>query len=65
MEIYYTRHDELIIEVNGDWLNEVGADEVEKILRDMLEHQINDWTPFKIEVVQTHAEQLGIRFNED
>jgi hypothetical protein len=65
MEIYYTRHDELIIEVNGDWLNEVGSDEVEKILRDMLEHQINDWTPFKIEVVQTHAEQLGIRFNED
>ena len=50
--LYFTRHDELIIEVNKEWFNEVGASHVESILRDMLEHQIDDWTPFKIEVVQ-------------
>lgn len=50
LQLYYTRHDELIVEVNGDWMSSVGEDKVEAILRDMLEHQINDWVPFKIEV---------------
>lgn len=65
MSIYYTRHDELIIEVNGDWLNNAGTEKVENILRDMLEHQIDDWTPFKIEVTQTQAEKLENEFDED
>lgn len=65
MEIYYTRHDELIIEVNGQWLDEVGSEHVEEILRDMLEHQVDDWIPFKIEVVQTKAEALGIDLEEE
>lgn len=65
MEIYYTRHDELIIEVNGDWLAEVGEEHVESVLRDMLEHQVDDWIPFKIEVVQTKAEALGIDLEEE
>ena len=65
MSIYYTRHDELIIEVNGEWLNEVGEVKVEEILRDMLEHQVDDWIPFKIEVVQTKAEALGIDLEEE
>lgn len=55
LSLYYTRHDELIIEVNGDWLKEVGASHVESVLRDMLEHQIDDWTPFKIEVEQVKS----------
>lgn len=65
IELYYTRHDELILEVNGEWLKEVGEAKVESILKDMLEHQVNDWTPFKIEITQTKAEQLGINFEED
>lgn len=65
MDIYYTRHDELIIEVNGEWLKEVGAETVESILKDMLEHQVDDWIPFKIEVMQTKAEALGIDLEEE
>lgn len=48
--VYYTRHDELIVEVDGQWLNEVGSDKVVDLLKDTFEHQINDWTPFKIEI---------------
>lgn len=65
LSIYYTRHDELIIEVEKSWIDAVGADEVEAVLRDMLEHQVDDWTPFKIEVVPTKAEELGLSFDEE
>jgi DNA polymerase I-like protein with 3'-5' exonuclease and polymerase domains len=65
MDLYYTRHDELIIEVNGEWLEKVGNEEVERILRDMLEHRIDDWVPFKIEVVQTQASDLDFSYDED
>lgn len=50
LELYYTVHDELIIEVNKSWLERVGNKEVEETLRDMLEHQLNDWVPFKVEI---------------
>lgn len=50
LELYYTVHDELIIEVDGQWLKEVGDNHVREVLRDMLEHQLNDWVPFKVEV---------------
>lgn len=60
MFIYYTRHDELIIEANGDWVKQVGDDEVKAILRDILEHQIvygtREWEPFKLEVDRVLAE---------
>lgn len=50
LEIYYTRHDELIIEANGEWVRSVGIDKVTSILHDMLEHQIADWVPFKMDI---------------
>lgn len=50
MSVYYTRHDELIIEVENEWLQEVGEKQVTDILRDIFEHQIDDWAPFKIEI---------------
>ena len=50
LSIYCTRHDELIIEVDKDWHASCGDENVEAVLRDMLEHQINNWTPFKVEV---------------
>lgn len=62
LDICYTRHDELIIEVNGKWLSEVGNENVTNTLRDILEHQINDWTPFKVEIEQTKAEDLNIDY---
>ena len=48
LELYYTRHDELIIEVSNEFMSRVN---IEEVLRDIFEHQINDWEPFKIEVI--------------
>lgn len=64
LSLYYTRHDELIIEVDKDFITENGDKYVEDILRDMLEHQINDWTPFQIEINKTEASKLRINFEE-
>lgn len=50
IELYYTRHDEAIVEVNGDWQNQVGADYVKSVLQDIFEHQIDDWTPFRVDI---------------
>lgn len=65
LELYYTRHDELIIEANGDWVNTVGNDEVVRVLRDMLEHQIDDWTPFKVDVKVAKPEDLEVSFEDE
>lgn len=48
--IYYTRHDELILEASKECVEELGIEEIKSIVQDILEHQIDDWTPFKIEV---------------
>lgn len=65
IKVYYTRHDEVILEVDGAWHNEVGAEKVEATIRDMLEHQIDDWIPFKLEVNKTQAVELGIDLGDD
>ena len=31
----------------------------------MLEHQIDDWTPFKVEIEQTIAEELSLNLDDD
>lgn len=47
-ELYYTRHDELIILVdNLIWTDDK---EVERNLREIFEHRIDDWSPFDIKV---------------
>lgn len=58
ISIYFTRHDELIIEANGKWVEEIGDSKVCEILTDILEHQIDDWTPFKVEVSQVEKAEL-------
>ena len=63
--LYYTRHDELIIEVDNNFVETNGDSKVKEILKDMLEHQVDDWTPFKIEIEQTEAAQLDINFEEE
>ena len=46
LEIYFTRHDELIIDSDGS----IEDDKVIAILHDVLEHQVDDWLPFRLEV---------------
>lgn len=54
--LYYTRHDELIIEVDKDFYEAEGTESVKGILKDMLEHQIDNWTPFQIEITEVGKE---------
>lgn len=63
LSIYYTRHDELIIEIDGNWLRENGESHAVDILRDIFEHQIDNWIPFKIEVerVDTVDRQILVK----
>lgn len=58
LEIYYTRHDEIIFEADQKWCNEVGMGEVTSIIKDMVEHQIDDWTPFTVEVNVVKPDKL-------
>ena len=55
MDLYFTRNDEPIIEVDGDWQESVGYDYVETILTDIFEHQIDSWVPFKVVVEQVQG----------
>lgn len=61
MFIYYTRHDELIIEVKEEYFNEVGKEKVVAFLKDTLEHQIDNWTPFKVEINQVNKNTEDLR----
>lgn len=65
MDIYFTRHDELIISIDKEWYNGVSKEYTENLLRDMLEHQVNDWVPFKVEISKVEPEQLGIDMGDD
>jgi DNA polymerase I-like protein with 3'-5' exonuclease and polymerase domains len=46
LEIYYTRHDELIILAGKDTVDS----DVESRLRMLFEHQVDDWKPFEVEI---------------
>lgn len=65
MDICFTRHDELIIEVKKEYLESVGDETVVNTLRDMFEHQIDDWEPFKVEITKTEAAELDIDLADD
>lgn len=65
IKVYYTRHDEVILEVDKEWHDKNGDTAVEAIIRDMLEHQIDDWIPFKLEVNKTQAVDLGLNLGDD
>lgn len=57
LHIVYTRHDEIIFEADKDWASEIGIDGVNQVIRDMVEHQVDDWTPFKLEVNVVKADR--------
>lgn len=52
ISIYFTRHDEIIFEVDGEWQSEVGDACVAETLAELMSHRIDDWVPFKIDVEQ-------------
>lgn len=58
MWVYFTRHDELVIEVDGKAFEEMGEEKVFEILRDLFEHQIDDWEPFKVEICKIEKKGL-------
>lgn len=65
ISIYYTRHDELILEADHVWVESVGEEFVMNTIKDILEHQVNDWTPFKLEVKAVGKEDFAIEDEED
>ena len=57
--IYYTRHDELIIEASNEYIKSIGKEAFEAMLKDIMEHQVIHetnagelvpWIPFKVEI---------------
>lgn len=62
MDIYYTRHDEVIIEVQQELVNDIGSEKIFDIVRDIFEHKVDDWEPFKVEIkeVKEDIEQLFV-----
>lgn len=69
LELYYTRHDELILQVNKKWLYKVGDAVVEDTIRDIMEHQIinngEKWVPFKVEVVRVEPSDTITDLSDD
>lgn len=65
IEIYYTRHDEMIFEVNKDWIDKEGIEKAKNVIKDMVEHQVDDWVPFKVEVKEVKADKLYIDDTDD
>lgn len=48
--LYFTRHDEIVVEANKNWIASIGKAGVKEILNDIFEHQIDDWSPFRVEI---------------
>ena len=65
LSIYYTRHDEIIFEADKDWVESVGMSGAEAEIRDIVEHQVDDWTPFKLEVNEVTPDTLYIDETDD
>lgn len=58
ISIYYTRHDEIIFEVDKDFCNGVGIEDVKNIIKNMVTHQVDNWIPFIVEVTEVKADKL-------
>ena len=65
LSIYYTRHDEIIFEADKNWVESVGLSGAEAEIRDIVEHQVDDWTPFKLEVNEVTPDTLYIDETDD
>ena len=65
IELYFTRKDELVVEVEKAFVEEVGKEEVFRILADIFEHRIDDWEPFKVKISEAGTEKADTLFVED
>lgn len=61
--IYFTRHDEFVLEVDKEYEASVGEENINNMLKDIFEHQINNWAPFLVEVKK--IENIEIKLNID
>lgn len=64
LDIVYTRHDEIIFEVDGGYAEEVGMDAVKALISELVEHRVDDWVPFKIEVTEVEPDELYLNIEE-
>ncbi len=65
MEFYFSRHDEVIIEVDRGFYETEGLDKVTSILRDIFEHSVDDWEPFTVEIKVLNGFELDGNVTED
>lgn len=64
LHIYFTRHDECIVEVHKSLEEKFGELEIVGLLGNIFEHKIDDWEPFKLEVSKINV-SLDSLFLED
>jgi hypothetical protein len=57
LRLYFTRHDECIIEVSKDFEDKYTVDGVIDVLTDLFEHRIDDWEPFRVKVEKIEPSQ--------
>lgn len=65
MEFYFSRHDEVIIEVDRGYYETEGLDKVTNILKDIFEHSVDDWEPFTVEIKVLNGFEVDEREIED
>ena len=64
LSIYYTRHDELIIEASKELVDSIGLENVLDIIKDIVEHKVDDWIPFKVDIEPVHKTDLTKLFKD-
>ena len=52
LRLYFTRHDECIVEVSNTFEDKYTEDGVIDILADVFEHRIDNWEPFRLKVLK-------------
>lgn len=50
IKLYYSRHDECVLEVRDDLISSNGVEAITDTLKDIFEHQVDDWVPFRVHV---------------
>lgn len=60
IHFYYSRHDEVIVEVEDEYIRRVGMETVLNQLRDIFEHKIDDWEPFNVKVMEVGNHEIEL-----
>lgn len=62
VQIYFTRHDECIIEVDKEVIEETSKEQVMGFIKAVFEHKIDDWEPFQVEIKELGLEEISIDY---